>query len=74
MKFNLKNDVFKEKLVFELEQIYNKNINTTNNLINNFGILVTSKDNIIGEKRKISDQIIDNISIKCLQTFINMVH
>ena len=70
LKFNLTEtkDVYKTEIVLEIEKIYNKDINTTNNLIKHFGILVITKNNKICKKQKMSDQMIDTISIKGLQT------
>ena len=50
-------------------QVLDANINTTNNKINNFGILVTTKNKQRGKKRKMPKEIIDNIFINGLQSY-----
>ena len=44
-------------------------MNTTNNIINNFAILVTSKNKQIGQKRNKSKEIIESILINWLQSY-----
>ena len=44
-------------------------MNTTNNIINNFAILVTSKNKQIGQKRNMSKEIIESILINWLQSY-----
>ena len=44
-------------------------MNTTNNIINNFAILVTSKNKQIGQKRNMPKEIIESILINWLQSY-----
>ena len=49
--------------------MFNEDIDTTNNILNKFGILVLSKNKQIGQKRNIPKEIIDSILINGLQPY-----
>ena len=68
-KFNVREKTYKEEIILELTKVFNEDMNTTNNIINNFAILVTSKNKQIGQKRNMSKEIIDSILINWLQSY-----
>ena len=58
IKFNVIENTYKEEIVLELTQEFNEDIDTTKNILNNFGILVTSKNKQIGQKRNMPVKIV----------------
>ena len=72
LKFNLKKDIYKNKVGFELGKVHTKtSISTTRDNVLNFGILCTRKNKTVGEKRTMSMEIIETIHVLGLQNFIN---
>ena len=72
LKFNLKKDVYKNKVSFELDKVDTKtSFSITRNNILNFGILSRSKNKRAGEKRTLSQEIIKTIHVLGLQNFVN---
>ena len=69
LKFNVRENIQKEEIVLELAQMYNVQIDTTNNKITNFWILITQKNNKIGQKTKMLEDILDSTLINGLQSF-----
>ena len=67
-KFNVRENIYREGIVLELTQVFNEDIDTINNKINNTGILVASKNKKIGQERKMPKEIIDSIFINRLQS------
>ena len=58
IKFNVIENTYKEEIVLELTQEFNEDIDTTKNILNNFGILATSKNKQIGQKRNMPVKIV----------------
>ena len=72
LKFNLKKDIYKKKVGFELGKVHTKTpFSTTHNNVLNFGILCTQKNKTAGEKITMSQEIIETIHVLDLQNFVN---
>ena len=72
LKFNLKKDVYKNRVKFELGKVHTKtSFSTTRDNVLNFGIICTRKSKIAGSKRTMSLEIIDTIQLLGLQHFVN---
>ena len=72
LKFNLKKGVYKNKVGFELGKVHTKtSFSTTRDNVLNFCILCTRKIVTAGEKRTISQEIIETIHVLGLQNFVN---
>ena len=72
LKFNLKKDIFKNKVGFELGKVYTKtSFSTARDNVLNFGILCSRKNKTAGEKRTVSMEIIETIHVLGLQNFVN---
>ena len=72
VKFNFKKDIYKNKVGLELGEVHIKtSFSTTRDNALKFGILCTRKNKIVGEKRTMSQEIIDTIHVLGLQNFIN---
>ena len=70
IKFNVLEKKLKEKIVLQLEDIRRKHkIDVRNKKITNFSVLASPKLNKIGEKRNMSNVIIDEVKIGGLQSF-----
>ena len=72
LKFNLKKDIYKNRIRFELGKVHTKtSFSTTRDNVRNFGILFTNKNKIVGEKRTMSLEIVVTIHVLGLQNFVN---
>ena len=75
LKFNLKQDVYKNKVGFESGKAHahtKTSFSTTHNNLLHFGIPCTKKKNkTAGEKRAMSQEIIETIHVLSLQNFVN---
>ena len=72
LKFNLKKDVYNNKEGLELGEVHTKtSFSTTRDNVLNFSILCTRKNKTVGEKIKMSQEIIDNIHVLGLQNYTN---
>ena len=69
LKFKVRQNVYKEEIISELSQICTQQIDTINKKIDNFGILIKSKNKKGGQKRKMPNEITDRILINGLQSF-----
>lgn len=68
LKFNLKKDIYKNRVKFELDKVHTKtSFSTTRDNVLNFGILCTRKNETAGEERTMSLEIIDTIYVLELQ-------
>ena len=68
LKFEIIRDIYKNQLKIELNKVHTKKtFNIIDNNVFNFGILCTEKKKKIGEKRIMSSEIIDTISIIGIQ-------
>ena len=61
LKFKVRQNVYKEEVISELSQICTQQIDTINKKIDNFGILIKSKNKKGGQKRKMPNEITDRI-------------
>ena len=67
IKFQLKRDVYKNSIGFELAKVHEKKIYTViNNKILNFGLLRSDKNRFVGQKYKMKE-IIDIVGVLGLQ-------
>ena len=78
LKFEIERDIYKTEMKLELNKVHNKKtFDITNNNIFNFGILSTEKRKI-GEKRKMTNEVIDSLTIIGIQnieySYLNPVH
>ena len=72
LKFNLKKDICKNKVWFELGKVHTKmSFSTTRDKVLNFGILCTRKNKTVGDKRATSMEIIETMHVLGLQNFVN---
>lgn len=63
LKFNMKNDVFKNQTSLNLGKVHIKiSFSTTRNNVLNLGLLCTWKNKTVGEKRTMKEEIIKNYS------------
>ena len=70
LNFSVQQNTYKEEIKLHLAKVSSqKNIFTTSNKLKNFGILVTKKENRIVQKRSMSIERIDTITVKELQQF-----
>ena len=79
LKFEIERDVYKNQLKIELNKVHNKKtFSITDNNVFNFGILRTDKRRKIGDKRIMTSEIIDTITIigihKIEYSYINPIH
>ena len=79
LKFKVEKDIYKNQLKFELSKVHSKKtFDIVNNNIYNFGILSIDKKIKIGEKRAMSKEIIDSVTIIGIQnteySYINPIH
>ena len=79
LKFEIERDVYKNQLKIELNKVHSKKtFSITDNNVFNFGILRTGKRRKIGDKRIMTSEIIDTITIigihKIEYSYINPVH
>ena len=79
LKFELEKDIYKTQLKLELNKVHNKKtFDIIDNNIYNFGIFSTKKRKKIGEKRIMSNEIIDSVTIIGIQnteySYINPIH
>ena len=75
----MEKDIYKTQLKLELNKVHNKKtFDIIDNNIYNFGILSTKKRKKIGEKRIMSNEIIDSVTIIGIQnteySYINPIH
>ena len=64
LKSNLKKDIYKNKVDFELGKVHtNTSLSTTHNNVLNFGILCTRKNKTVAEKGKGSLAIVETIHV-----------
>ena len=63
LNFNLKKDIYKNKVGCKLDEVHtNTSFSTTNNVLN-FGIICTRINKAVGEKRKMSLEIVETIHV-----------
>ena len=79
LKFEIERDVYKNQLKIELNKVHSKKtFSITDNNVFNFGILRTDKRRKIGDKRIMTSEIIDTITIigihKIEHSYINPIH
>ena len=71
LKFNMKKDVYKNRITLNLGKVHTKaSFSTTPNNVLNFGLLCKKKK-LVGEKRTMSQEIIKTVHVLGLQIFIN---
>ena len=68
-KFNLKKDVYKNKIKLKLRKVNIQTSFSTPRDVLNWGILCTKRSKTIGKKRAMSDKIVDTIHIFGFQNF-----
>ena len=72
LKFNLKNDIYKNMVGFELDKGHTKtSFSTTRDYVLNFGILCSRKNKTVGEKGTMPMEIMETIHVLGLQNFVN---
>ena len=79
LKFDIEREIYKNQLKIELNKVHKKKtFNIVNNNVFNFGILTTNKKRKIGEKRIMTDEIIDSFTILGIQkleySYLNPIH
>ena len=78
LKFQLNKDIYKKQMKFEIAKVHKKKtFNIVSNYVSNFSILRTEKSGI-GNKRKMKNEIIDEIAILGIQNsefnFLNPIY
>ena len=72
LKFNMKKDVYKNRITLNLGKVYTKtSFSTTRNNVLNFGLLCTKNNRSVGEKWTMSQEIIKTVHVLGLQNAIN---
>ena len=72
LKFNMKNDVFKNQISLNLGKVHTKiSFNTTRDNVLNLGLLCTRKNETVGEKRTMKEEIIKTIHASGLKKCVN---